>query len=70
MKYGFIGCGNMGGAVARALSRETKDILVCDRSGKARALAQELGIGYGDSAAIAGSCDRIFLAVKPHMMQQ
>ena len=70
MKYGFIGCGNMGVAVARALSRETKDILVCDRSGKARALAQELGIGYGDSAAIAGSCDRIFLAVKPHMMQQ
>ena len=69
MKYGFIGCGNMGGAIARALSKETKDILISDRSGKAKALAKELGIGYGDNAAIAGTCDRIFLAVKPHMMQ-
>lgn len=68
MKYGFIGCGNMGGAVARALSRSTKDILVSDRSGKAKALAEELGISYGDSQTIAQSCQRIFLAVKPHMM--
>lgn len=68
MKYGFIGCGNMGGAVARALSRSTKDILVSDRSGKAKALAGELGISYGDSQTIAQSCQRIFLAVKPHMM--
>ena len=68
MKYGFIGCGNMGGAIARAVSRSTKDILIADRSGKARALAEELGIGYGDNACIAGSCERIFLAVKPHMM--
>ncbi len=68
MKYGFIGCGNMGGAVARALSGSTKDILVSDRSGKAKALAGELGISYGDSQTIAQSCQRIFLAVKPHMM--
>ena len=44
MKYGFIGCGNMGGAIARALSSTTKDIMVTDRSGKARNLAGELGI--------------------------
>ena len=68
MKYGFIGCGNMGGAVARALSGTTKDILVSDRSGKAKALAEELGISYGDNQTIAQSCQRIFLAVKPHMM--
>lgn len=68
MKYGFIGCGNMGGAIARALSRTTKDILVSDRSGRARKLAEELGITYGDNAGIAASCDRIFLGVKPHMM--
>ena len=30
MKYGFIGCGNMGGAIARALSHSTKDILLAD----------------------------------------
>ena len=35
MKYGFIGCGNMGGAIARAMSSRTKDIAVSDRSGKA-----------------------------------
>ena len=69
MKYGFIGCGNMGGAIARALSKETTDIAVADRSGKAKALAAELGISYSDNAAIVASCDRIFLAVKPHMMK-
>ncbi len=68
MKYGFLGCGNMGGAIARALSRSTTDIAVSDRSGRAKALAQELGICYQDNAAIAANCDRIFLAVKPHMV--
>ena len=68
MKYGFIGCGNMGGAIARALSQSTKDILITDRSGKARALAQELGIAYGTAEEVAATCDRIFLGVKPHMM--
>ena len=69
MTYGFIGCGNMGGAIARALSQATKDIYVCDRSGKAAALAEELGITYSDPVTIAKTCDRIFLAVKPHMMK-
>ena len=69
MKYGFLGCGNMGGAIARALSRKTKDIAVSDRSGKAKLLAQELGVQYSDNVSIAAECDRIFLAVKPHMMK-
>lgn len=68
MNYGFLGCGNMGGALAKALSRVTKDITVTDRSGKAKELARELGIRYGSAEEIAASCDRIFLAVKPHMM--
>lgn len=68
MNYGFLGCGNMGGALVKALSRVTKDITVTDRSGKAKKLAQELGIRYGSVEEIAASCDRIFLAVKPHMM--
>lgn len=69
MKYGFIGCGNMGGAIAKALSKQTTDILISDRSGRAKALASELGIGYSDNTSIAAQCDRIFLGVKPHMMQ-
>lgn len=68
MKYGFLGCGNMGGAIATALSQSTKDIALSDRSGKGRALAEKLEISYRDNATIAQICDRIFLAVKPHMM--
>ena len=69
MKYGFIGCGNMGGAIARALSKTTNDIMISDRSGKANALADELQITYADTMSVATSCDRIFLAVKPQMMK-
>lgn len=69
MKYGFIGCGNMGSAIARALSRVTTDFLITDRSGKAKALAQELGCTYTDSAEICRQADAIFLGVKPHMLK-
>ena len=70
MKYGFIGCGNMGGALATALSRSTQDILLSDPSPKARDLARELGCAYGDNETAAWECDRLFLAVKPQMMEQ
>lgn len=63
MKYGFIGCGNMGGAIAKAMSAVTADILVSDRSGRAKAL----GLPYGSPAEAAGA-ERVFLAVKPQMM--
>lgn len=69
MKYGFIGCGNMGGAIAQAMSGRTREIAVSDRSGKAKDLASRLGLTYWDNLKIAQSCDRIFLAVKPHMMR-
>ena len=70
MKYGFIGCGNMGSALAKALSKTTKDILLTDvHPEKAAALAEELGCRWTDSnAAVASRCERIFLAVKPQMM--
>ncbi len=71
MKYGFIGCGNMGGAIAKALSNTTKDILLTDIcTEKAAALAEQLGCACGDNETVAGTCDRIFLAVKPQMMAQ
>ena len=68
MKYGFIGCGNMGGAIAKALAKTTNDFLITDRSGKARKLAEDLGCVYGTSTQIAETCQRIFLGVKPQMM--
>ena len=69
MKYGFIGCGNMGGAIARALAKTTTDFAITDRSGKAIALAAEIPCGYFSAEEIASRCERIFLGVKPHMMQ-
>lgn len=68
MKYGFIGCGNMGSAIAKALVKTTQDIMISDRSGKAKLLAEELGCVYGNAINVAQTCDRIFLAVKPQMM--
>ncbi len=70
MKYGFIGCGNMGSAIAKALSLSTKDIMLTDRSGKAKALADLLGCTYSDNQTVATTCNRIFLAVKPQMMAE
>jgi pyrroline-5-carboxylate reductase len=68
MKYGFLGCGNMGGAIARALAKKTTDFSVTDRSGKAIGLAVELCCGYVSTEEIAENAERIFLAVKPQMM--
>ena len=69
MKYGFIGCGNMGGAIAKALALTTTDFAITDRSGKAIALAAEIPCGYQSAEELAQQCDRIFLGVKPHMMK-
>lgn len=68
MKYGFIGCGNMGGAIAKALMKKCTDFSITDRSGKAVGLAVELCCGYTSAEEIAQNAERIFLAVKPQMM--
>ena len=71
MKYGFIGCGNMGGAVARAVCKSAGagDVLLANRTpAKAQALAAELGCACGTNEQVAGICDFIFLGVKPQMM--
>ena len=69
MKYGFIGCGNMGSAIAKALAKATTDFAITDRSGRAIALAADIPCGYLSAVEIAEQCDRIFLGVKPHMMK-
>ena len=67
MKYAFIGCGNMGGALAKALSKKTRDILLSDRPERATQLAAELGCSHGSNLE-AVACQRVFLGVKPQMM--
>ena len=69
MKYGFIGCGNMGGAIAKALRRQTADIIIADPSAAAKTFAQSLGLSHTDNETLVSNCDRIFLAVKPHLMK-
>ena len=68
MKYGFIGCGNMGGALARALTKSTRDVIIADPSPAAKTFAAEVGCGCGTNEQVA-QCDRIFLAVKPHIVE-
>lgn len=70
MKYGFIGCGNMGGTIARALVTKTTDFAITDRSGRAAALAESLSCHYLSCNEIVQSCDRIFLGVKPQNIDE
>ncbi len=70
---GFIGCGNMGSAIARAVAGGTdpSEILLANRTAsKAAALAEELGCRTGSSREVAQKCDYIFLGVKPGMMEE
>ena len=69
---GFLGCGNMGGAIARAVCKaaDPQNVYLANRTAaKAEALAAELGCNTTTNAEVAGRSDLIFLAVKPQMME-
>ena len=69
--FGFIGVGNMGGALARAAAKKASgpSLLLANRSPeKAEQLAAALGGQVSDNAAIAAGADFIFLGVKPQML--
>ncbi len=73
MKYqfGFIGCGNMGGALAQAVcgSIQPTSIALCDADTvKSTLLAQRLGAAAVDLKTLVVDSDFIFLGVKPHGM--
>lgn len=68
-RIGFLGCGNMGSAMARAAAKRTNSLLLANRTpAKAEALAAELGGQAADNGQVARDCDLIFLGVKPQMM--
>lgn len=68
-KVGFIGCGNMGGALARAASKSDADLWLADGlPEKAAALAEELSAHHDDNEGLAAGCDWLFLGVKPQVM--
>ena len=69
--FGFIGVGNMGGALASAVCKKVDpaEVMLADHfAEKAEALAKEYGASVADNATIASECKYIFLGVKPQMM--
>jgi pyrroline-5-carboxylate reductase len=63
---GFIGSGNMAAAIARGLVGEVETMLFADSgSGRAAALAAELGGEALPAVEVADRADAIVLAVKP-----
>lgn len=72
VKFGFIGTGNMGAALARALRKTVPghEVVLSNRTAqKAQTLAAELNCRTGDNKTVARDAQYIFLGVKPQMMK-
>lgn len=76
MKLGFIGAGNMGGAILRGYLKSGKtagsDIYVCGRDReKLERLCNELSVNScGSIGELVETCDVIMLGVKPNMFPE
>lgn len=72
MKVGFIGCGNMGGALVKAAAKSipAKDILVYDPCGeKAKAFESSLGVVSRKEETLLLEANYIFLGIKPQVLE-
>lgn len=72
VKFGFIGTGNMGSALVRALRKTVPghEVLLSNRTAlKAQTLAKEFNCRAADNKAVASEAQYIFLGVKPQMMK-
>ena len=70
--FGFIGTGNMGGALAKAAAKalDPQSIFLSNKTAaKAENLAKELGCQAVSVDMVAANCGYIFLGVKPQMMK-
>jgi pyrroline-5-carboxylate reductase len=69
MIVGFVGSGSMAAAMARGWAGEFVEMLFSDSgSGRAQALADELGGEAASNAVIGERADLVVLAVKPTML--
>lgn len=69
-KYGFIGTGNMGSSLARALDRQT-NVAMSNRSpDKVKDLTDELGFKMSKNEDIAENSSYIMLGVKPQILPE
>ena len=69
--FGFIGVGNMGGALAKAAAKviAPEQILASSLTmEETTAFTAQVGCHAGDNAAVASQCRYIFLGVKPQYM--
>ena len=69
IKIGFIGCGNMGGALAAAAAKyKDAEIRLFDKDeDKAKALAERIGGIVCDIDGVC-ACELVFLGVKPNII--
>ncbi len=72
---GFIGAGNMGYAIMSGIKRSAMSsdiaLFVYDKFQEAMVRAQQLGAkGMPSAAELVGSCDYVFLAVKPQQLDE
>ena len=70
MKLGFLGCGNMGGAIMRGLSKKTDvETGSFDVSEKALERAKTLGAkAFSKAGELAAWADMLLLCVKPQQL--
>lgn len=71
LTVGFVGCGNMGGALARAVAKSSisPKLLLSDfDEARVLALAEELSATVSTNEKIASEADFIFLGVKPGVL--
>ncbi len=72
MKIGFIGVGNMGGALAAAAAKAVggENLLLADTCAEMLAAkAEALGAATADGATLVARSDFIFLGVKPQVLE-
>ena len=69
IRIGFLGCGNMGGAILEGMLaehlHEPSEVLVCERSEERRDLWAAKGVRITQEAAELGGIETIVVAVKP-----
>ncbi|HET7454861.1 MAG TPA: pyrroline-5-carboxylate reductase [Solirubrobacterales bacterium] len=71
MVVGFVGSGSMAAAIARGWAGEFEEMLFSDSgSGRAQALAGELGGGVAGNREIAERADLVLLATKPNKLEE
>ncbi len=76
MKYGFIGAGNMGGAILKGYIESgrvlSKDVFVCDSDPERRKSWQELLLvnTTDDIKMLVEACDVIIVGIKPNGFEQ